>query len=281
MKRMIFGVALVLLVGATSLVGCKAKMVTVTTGEIVLCTEGELVSDTTESREVRADEVGDYGVTTEVVTCDFHAKLASLYAQAQDAIVAGDLDAASRALAEIVATDPLYRRAGSQLTDITAGRTPIPDGAVPPAGGSTTTVPDSERPGEESPTGPILNLARYVPDTLPGFVGQGLIADPLTLTRDYLPSSAGAATRLVIVVEQFQDADAAKAELSAVIKPAYSGGAQNLDVAGKAGYYGQASVVSVVAFTDGGLLVVLEMATEGAPATLKTQLIELAREVAK
>lgn len=280
MKRMVFGAALVLLVGVASLVGCKAKMVTVTTGEIVLCTEGELVSDTTESKEVRADEVGDYGVTTEVVTCDFHAKLASLYTQAQDAIAAGDLDAASRALAEIVATDPLYRRAGSQLTDITAGRTPIPDGAAP-AGGGTTTVPDSERPGEESPTGPILNLAHYVPDALPGFVGQGLIADPLTLTRDYLPSSAGAATRLVIVVEQFQDADAAKAELDAVIKPAYSGGASSLDVSGKAGYYGQASTVSVVAFTDGGLLVVLEMATEGAPAALKTQLVELAREVAK
>lgn len=281
MKRIVFAGVVVALVASASLVGCKAKMVTVTTGEVVLCTEGELVSDTTEEIEVRADEVGEYGVKTSVVTCDLHTKIAALYAQAQEAIAAGDFEAAGRALAEVVAADPLYRRAGSQLSDINSGRKPVGDGvAAPPTGGSTT-VPDSERPGDETPTGPVVNLARYVPDTLAGFVGQGLIADPLTLTRDYLPTGGGAATKLVIVVEQFQSADMAKAELSSVIKPAYSGGGQSIDVSGKAGYYGEASSVAAVAFTDGALLVVVEMATSGDQSGIKTTVINTAREVAK
>ena len=74
--------------------GCRKRQVTVRTGEIVLCTEGEVVSDTTESIEVPADEVKDYGVTTRGDTCDLHAKLAALYETAQQAIADGDLEAA-------------------------------------------------------------------------------------------------------------------------------------------------------------------------------------------
>lgn len=59
-----------LLVGAVlPLTGCGRK-VTVTTGEIVLCTAGEIIEDNTEQLEVPADKVADYSVTTTVITCD-------------------------------------------------------------------------------------------------------------------------------------------------------------------------------------------------------------------
>lgn len=256
------------------------ETVTVRTGEIVLCTAGEVVTDTTESLEVSADEVKDYGVTTRVITCDLHTKLAALYDTAQKAIADGDLEAAKTALKEIVTLDPLYRRASSQLTEIEAGNTPDADtgGDTGGTSGGDPTDPGDE-PGTENPTGPIVNLAGFVPDTLTGFIGQGLIVDPLALTRDYLPTAQGEVAKLVIVVEQFQDADAALAELDAVIKPAYPDGASDVDVA-DGGYYGSNRSVAAVAFTDGPLLVVVEIGSTGDDASgLKSTVIGLAEEI--
>lgn len=258
------------------------EKVTVRSGEIVLCTEGEVVSDTTESLQVSADEVKDYGVTTRVITCDLHAKLAALYDTAQKAIADGDLDAAKAALKDIVALDPLYRRASSQLTDIEAGRTPDTDSGGDDGGTSGGDPADpGDEPGTDNPAAPIVNLANFVPDTLTGFVGQGLIVDPLALTRDYLPTDQGDVAKLVIVVEQFQDADAAQAELDSVIKPAYPDGAADVD-AGDAGYFGSNRSVAAVAFTDGSILVVLEIASTGDDASaLEDTVIALAAEVAR
>ncbi len=260
--------------------GLSNETVTVRTGEIVLCTEGEVVSDTTESLEVRADEVKDFGVTTKVVTCDLHAKLAALYATAQAAIAADDLDAAKTALKEIVELDPLYRRASSQLTEIEAGNTPDADSAGDDGGTSGGDPADpGDEPGTENPVGPIVNLASFVPDTLTGFIGQGLIVDPLALTRDYLPTVAGDVAKLVIVVEQFQNAESARAEMEATIKPSYPNGAADVDVA-DGGYFGSNRSVAAVAFTDGPLLVVVEIASSDSDASsLRNTVIGLAEEI--
>jgi len=260
--------------------GLTQEMVTVRSGEIVLCTEGEVVSDTTTSLEVPADEVKDHGVTTRVITCELHAKLAALYATAQAAIAEGDLETAKSALAEIVELDPLYRRASSQLQEIEDGETPDADtGTTDNDPGEP--VDPGEEPGTENPVGPIVNLTVYTPDTLPGFVGQGLIVDPLALTRDYLPSEPGPASKLVIVVEQFQSAESARAELEATIKPSYPDEPADVTV-GDGGYYGANRSVAVVAFTDGALLVVVEIASsEGDASGLKSTVIDLAEEIAQ
>ncbi len=262
-----------LLVGA----GCKKQMVTVRTGEIVLCTEGEVISDTTEQLSVPAADVGDYKVTTHVETCELHKKLAALYEAAQAAIAAGDLDSALARLKELTGLDPSYRRAAQQLADIEAGRTPPTDrtagsgGGVATGGGASsggasgggsssggssgTTPPDDDA---NVPTGPVMNLVNYVPDTLPGFNGQDLIVDVFALTRNYVPTSKGSIATLVIVVEQFQDEAAAKKALDQTIKVDYPQGGAGLTVKGRTGYFGARQGFGVVAFADGALLVAIE-----------------------
>lgn len=263
--------------------GCREKTVTVTSGEIVLCTEGEIVSDTTESIEVPADEVADHSVSTRVITCDLHSKIAGLYAAAQDAIAAGDLEEAQRILAEVLAGDPLYRRASAQLEEIKAGRAPAPDGqaAVPTPDPGTTPAQDP-KPGDAEPTGPVLNLVGYVPDTLPGFAGQGLVADPFVLTRYYLPTSEGSMSSLVIVVEQFKDAAMAQRDLDQILKPTYPGSGAAVSVKGAPGYFGNNQDVAIVAFVQGALLIAVEGGpTTGNPASLKSDLLGIAGQIAK
>lgn len=265
--------------------GCKRKIVTVSDGEVVLCTYGEIVSDTTEQLDVPARKVGDYGVKTRTITCDLHTKLEKLYAEAQDAIAAGKLEAARKALAEVVRLDPTYSNAGSQLADIDAGKTPSPStGADTPTtpGGTTPPgdTPPSDTPGDEVPTGPSVNLVVYMPDRVAGFVGQLLIADPFVLTRDYLPETPGRITKLVIVAEQFKDAESAKSALDTRIKTSYPSAASNVEVGGKAAYFGAKGTVSAVAFVDGAVLVVLEAgATSGDGASFKSTVLSIAEEI--
>ncbi len=260
--------------------GCKKKMVTVRTGEIVLCTEGEIVSDTTEEIEVPAEEVGEYSVVTKVETCDLHAKLAKLYAEAQAAIRGGDLEAARSSLTEILKLDAAYRKAKTQLADIEAGKTPGADS--PSTGQPADPGQDPGTPGEEDPAGPILTLASFTPDSVAGLVGQGLIADPFTLTRDYLPATPGTLLKAVIVAEQFKDATAAKRELDRVIKPSYPTGSSQTTTAGRSVYYGVNGKVSAAAFVDGAVLVVVEGAATGASgSSIKAKVLEVAGAIGK
>lgn len=276
------GVA-VLLVAAfvvSSLFG--GKTVLVRDGEVVYCTYGEVVSDTTEELEVPARKVGDYGVKTRTITCDLHSKLAALYAEAQKALTDGDLDAAKKALAEVVALDPTYGKARTQLDEIQAGKSPVADGGSPstPNNSTPSDSPPSETPGEEVPTGPSVGMSIYMPDRVTGFVGQLLIVDPFVLTRDYLPEKPGSITKLVIVAEQFKDAAAASAALNGRIKAAYPTSGATLQVGGKPAYFGAKETVSAVAFVDGAILVVLEAgATSGEGETFKTTVLNIAEEI--
>ncbi len=268
--------------------GCKEQLVTVRTGEIVLCTEGEIASDTTEQLEVPADEVGRHKVTTRVETCDLHAKLALLYRDAQSAIVAGDFDAAAKSLSAVVKLDPTYRRAGRQLVDVEAGRTPPIDraadsgsGGFGGSGGNGSSGGSGGSGDDEVPTGPVMNLAIYVPDTLPGFNGQGLVADPFVLTRQYVPTSQGAISSLVIVVEQFKDTAAAKVAMDSSLKSSYPTSGRSLTVEGKPGYFGANRSVAIAAFVDGAVLVAVEgVAASGKGSDLRSALTLLAGAVA-
>ncbi len=295
-------VVLMLGAGLVAVPGCRKQMVTVQTGEIVLCTNGEIVSDTTEEIEVPADEVGQHGVTTTVITCELHEKLASLYAAAEKALADGDMEAAERALAEITREDPGYRDSARLLADVRGGTAAAgggaaggtdpggtapgtsegsaPGGTAPGGsspGGSTPSTPDDD----DTPVGPIANLTGYIPDRLPGFVGQRIYSDPFVLFRDYLPESPGKIVQLAVEVEQFKDAAMAEGYLDSRARTRYSSNGQDLKIGSLDAYFGTRPDLAGLAMTDGAVLVVLEVyTTSDNPAEHKDALVAAARAAA-
>lgn len=292
------GLALSLAVGAS---GCKRDKVLVQDGEVVICTYGEIVSDTTEELEVSPNDVGDYGVKTSTIKCDLHTKLEDLYADAQTHIEKGDLGSARKSLSEVLKLDPSYRQARSQLTDIEAGKKPAVDsgtasgdtgsntggttpGGTTPGGttpGGTTPGGNSGTPGDDAPTGPAMNMISYTPDRISGFVGQLPLVDAFVLTRDYLPVVPGKITKLVIVAEQFKDSAMAQERLESTIKTSYPAGASTVQVNGRPAYFGARGSVSALAFIDGAILVVIEAgSTSGDGASFKATVTSVAGEIA-
>ncbi|MDP2181533.1 MAG: hypothetical protein Q8K99_03065 [Actinomycetota bacterium] len=280
-------VAALMLVLMLASAGCSRKMVTVSTGEIVLCTEGEIVSDTTEEIQVPEDEVGEHYVKTSVTTCDRHTKLPELYEKAQQAIRAKDFATALGLLAQVVEMDPTYRKAGQQAEDIKKTKTTSADGSPgtgPADGGDSgngNTGGQDAGTGDE-PVGPIMSLAGYMPDKLPGFVGQGLVADPFVLTRNYLPAKPGPMRFLVIVAEQFIDAKAAGAEMNGAIKRDYPEAGSAVTISGKSGYSGARDGTGIVAFVDGAVLVAVEgtSSSDDGPG-LRATLTDIAKSLIK
>ncbi len=254
----ILAVALVLAL-PTALTGCKRK-VTVTTGEIVICTSGEVIEDNTEEIEVPEDEVADYGVTTKVITCETHSRLASLYDEAQAAIAAGDLTTARERLATILESDPGYRKAKDQLDAIDAGTTPEVDGGEATGGTGDTTTGDTGDTDE--PTGPVASLTVYVPDVIDGYVAQGIIADAGSLSRRYLPNASGA-DQLVIEVEQQVDAASAEATLGGLLN-SYPESQSESTIAGHRVVVGSNGQYAIAVFTDGALVIAVELHSTGA-----------------
>lgn len=251
----LLAIVLVLAVALT-LGGCKRK-VTVTTGEIIICTAGEIIEDNTEQIEVPEDEVDQYGVTTTVITCETHGSLGTLYDEAQRAIASGDLTTARERLATIVASDPTYRKAKEQLDAIDAGKTPAVDAG-------TDTADDTAQPGDDGtdePTGPVVSLTKYVPDTIDGYVAQGILADAASLSRQYLPTGADA-DQLVIEVEQRVSADAAKAQ-QAVIAGEYPESTTSKTIGGATVVAGARGQYAAAVFVDGSLTIIVEIHSAG------------------
>jgi hypothetical protein len=300
--RRVWTLLVVMMLGAGLLIlpGCKKQMVTVETGEVVICTYGEIVSDTTEEIEVPADEVANHGVITTVVTCDLHQKLETLYEAAEAALAEGDTEAAERAFAEIAETDSSYRDATSRLAELRAGgagaaaaggtsaegtapdgTTPggtTPGGTTPPAPGGTT----PSTPGDdEGPVGPIANLTTYIPDRLPGFVGQRVYSDPFVLFRDYLPESPGKIVQMAVEVEQFKDNAMARQNVDDRVRTRYNSNSQDLKIGSLDGYFGTRPGFAGLAFTEGPVFVLLEVYTTSAnPAEHRDALVAAARVMA-
>ena len=262
-KSLTLALVILLVAAALSLSGCSRK-VTVTTGEIVICTAGETIEDNTEQIEVPEDEAADYSVTTKVITCDQHSDLSTLYDEAQQAIIDGDLVTARERLATIVDRDPTYRNAQKQLDEIDSGATPEPDTGDQPSA-ETPETPDD--PGTGEPEGPVVDLAKWVPDVIEGYTAQGIIADVASLSRQYLPKS-DAADQLVIAVDQMVDAEAAAAEAAAV-GAQYPDASDGTTVGAYTVTVGARDRFAVAAFADGPLLVVVELhGTSGKGADL-------------
>jgi len=253
--------------------GCQQK-VTVETGERVVCTYGEVVTDTVKTIEVPADQADRYGVVERTVTCDRHARLAVLYAAAQAAIRSGDLKTAREKLSAVVAGDPLFLKAAAQLADIEAGRTPQPDGGGPSSGTSS---------GGKQPVGPVANLSRFVPDVLAGYKAQPVLADVYTLTREYVPTGGGDVESLVIAVEQYRDAAAAKQAIAATIKKDYSISPSSPAVNGRTLYFGtDGTRFGLVSWNENGVVVAIEASSKSRkPAGLKGTLVSIVGEILK
>ncbi len=251
---------------AAGSIGCARKMVTVRTGEVVLCTAGEVIEDNTKEVQVPVSEVSKYSVKTKVITCEQHQGLAGLWEAAQQALAAGDTNAARAKLAAIVAKDPTYAggQAKKQLDEIEGGGSPS-------AGGSQ---PGTSTAGGEEPVGPVANLLKYVPDSIEGYTAQGITADPTSITRDYIPLS-GNADLMVIMVEQMVDAKKAVAALES-FKQTYPENSAAVTIAGKQGRFGTRTGYAAAAFVDGSLLVTIEMHVKtGKPIDLKPAVLKV------
>ncbi len=277
MKRLIAVLLAVLVLSSAGLSsGCKQRTVIVKSGEVVICTAGEILEDNTEELEVPADEVADYSITTKVITCDRHGSLASLYAEAQRLIADGDLDGAREKLSSIVDRDPNFGKAKQQLADIDAGKTPAQDDQ--PA--ADPTPPDPTTPDGDEVIGPIASLIRFVPDKLTGYTAQEIIVDPVVLVRHYIPVSKDT-DQLVISAEQTIDSGTSAAAV-AETKTVYPNNAATVDLGGKDGYFGTKESFAAVAFTDGAVVVTVELhAVKGDGKALKNVIVALATALAK
>lgn len=267
MKRLL-AVVLVVVLAAAGLAGCARKLVTVRTGAVVLCTAGEVIEDNTKEIQVPVSEVSQYSVKTKVITCERHQGLAGLWEAAQQALAAGDTNAARAKLAAIVAKDPTYAggQAKKQLDEIEGGGSPSP--------GTSGSQPGTSTAGGEEPVGPVANLLKYVPDSIDGYTAQGITADPTSITRDYIPLS-GNADLMVIMVEQMVDAKKAVAALES-FKQTYPENGVAVTIAGKQGRFGTRTGYAAAAFVDGSLLVTIEMHVKtGKPIDLKPAVLKV------
>lgn len=259
---LVLTVALILAM-ATTLAGCQRK-VKVLTGEMVICTAGEILEDNTEEVEVPEDEVEQYGVTTKVITCDEHSDLGTLYGEAQEAIAIGDLVVARERLNTILQRDPNYRKAKEQLDAIDAGRSPEADPGDETADNEDpATTPDE--PDAQEPTGPVVSLTKYVPDSISGYVAQAVLADAASLSRMYLPT-ADSADQLVIEVEQRVN-DAAAVTAQKEIVGGYPNSQSTKTINGRSVMVGVYGKYAIAVFTDGALTVSVEIHGTGASGT--------------
>ena len=302
MTRRLTLITIALLAAGALLAGCT-RMVQVETGERITCTYGEVVTDTVKTIEVAADKAANYHVVVNTVTCERHKRLEALYAEAQAAIVAGDLATARAKLVEVVTIEPLFKNARQQLDTIDDGGKPVADTSAntsantPATPGSPSTPAKPGAPGTpgapatatpspgagQEPVGPVASLSSWVPDALPGYTATPIIADVYVLTREYLPTPSAPTYALVAVVEQYKDATAAKGAIKNDMSNSYPVASTTLTIKGRSVYFGtDGKRRAIVAWNESGVLVAIEGAVKtGSPTTLKSHLSDLVGAIVK
>jgi hypothetical protein len=281
MSRRSIPILIAALLASVLLAGCN-RTVRVETGERIVCTYGEVVTDTVHTIEVSAADAATYHVVSKTVTCDRHKRLESLYADAQAAILAADLAAARLKLAEVVKTEPQFRNAQRQIDAIDAGATPAVDKGAPKTPGSPGSVTPAPA-GDKQPVGPVATLASWVPASLPGYTSTPILADVYTLTREYLPGGSAPTDNLVVVVEQYKDAAAAAAAIRNDLARSYPASSSTLTISGRSVYFGTDSKRhAIVAWNENGVVVAIEgTPRNGGPASLRSHLSSLVTAIVK
>ncbi len=274
--RRFFAAALAgLLVAGAGVSGCKPRTVELQSGTQVLCTYGEVVSEQIETLVVPQKEAGRYSVRTSTVVCDTHRKLEDLYRRAQEDIAAGDLKAARAKLDEVARLDPAFRNAASQRDALGGGDDP------PPAVGPSTPSGTPSGGTTNTPAGPVVNLLKYVPDSIAGYAAQSVVPDVLSVSRIYYPTASGDVVQLVIQAEQFKDAAQASDKIASDVKSAYPSAAATVKVGGRDAYFGtNARGYAVIGTSDGAAMVVFEMYSKSRrPEALRSTLTAVAEAV--
>lgn len=271
--------AIVAVLAVFLLAGCQPK-VEVKTGERVVCTEGHLITEDIQTIEVPADEIANYKVVTVVQTCPQHSELVALYEDAQKAIAEGDLKTAETNLTKIVASDPAFRKAQTQLDKVKTGEKPAVDNEqpAPPA----TTDGTNSKPGEGDTSTPAGALLKWAPDNIKGFKATKPIVELLNISREYVPESGTKAVSFVIVAEQAKTAKGAQAALNTQVKQQYPADAETITINGRKVYFGtNGNRFAAIGFTEGAVMVALEMSVEadGSPKTLKSTLTAAAKQL--
>lgn len=285
MSRRLTLLLVALVAAGTLLTGCS-RTVRVETGQRITCTYGEVVTDTVKTIEVPAGDAADYHVVSTTVTCDRHKRLETLYGEAQAAIIAGDLATARAKLVEVVTLEPLFKNARQQLDAIDSGGKPEPDADASkpstPAPTGTATSTAKPDPGQQ-PVGPVASLSAWVPEALPGYSATPIIADVYTLTREYLPSAGAPTDALVVVVEQYKDASAAKLAIRNELGRSYPKGGTTVTIEGRSVYFGtDGRRRAIMAWNENGVVVAIEGAAKsGSPSGLKSHLSGLVAAIVK
>jgi len=274
-------IALILVVAAMLLTasGCQ-RMVDVQTGTRVVDEQGRVVSENVRTVRVSTAEAGKY----RVVTVTENSQAEALYNAAQQDIAAGDTEAAAKKLAELLAVQPDYRNAKVQLAAIQAGKKVVADtgGSGGSTGGSSGgSSPSTPKPPASKDSTPTAGgLLRWIPE-LSGYRASKAAVDPLSVSRQYTPSSSGDLQSLVVVAEQFRNADAAKAALRSQVQSRYTGSDATFKIGGHNVYFGtDARQFAVIGFTDGAVMVAAEgMSASGSPKDLRGVLTEAVKQL--
>lgn len=277
------GLAAASMVLIVAVAGCQPD-VEVRTGQKVECPYGHTVTDGVRKVKVPASDIGKYQVETVSRVCTEHAQTEKLYAQAQDALAAGDMAKAKAALEQVVAVDAGFKMAATQLAQLGKGEKPQPDSSagIPSGSSASTSTPSSTKPGDGDPSSPAGSLLKWAPDTLEGFTAEDPTIDVLSIAREYVPGRGAKPTSMVIVAEQFRTPAAAKAALKAQLRNGYPSDRATVEIGGRKGTFGtDGRRFAALGFSDGSVMIVIEMgAAEGAePGRLKGGLTAVAEQL--
>jgi hypothetical protein len=251
-------VAVALVLALFVLPGCQ-QTVEVKTGTRIVCPYGHTDSSGVKTLKVPAEKVGEYQVTSEVRVCAMHAQAEKDYAAAQSAIASGDLTAAKAKLETVVKADPKFKKAASQLDEISKGGKPKPDSSGTNGGGG------GDKPTSENPAPPASSeLARWTPDAIEGWTAEPRGIDAVSVSREYLPAGGQKAVNLVISAEVFRTAKDAKAAVRNQIASAYTKDAATFTVKGRSITYGtDGRQFATAGFTSGPVMIAVQIAADG------------------
>lgn len=152
----------------------------------------------------------------------------------------------------------------------------------PDSGGSTGGGSSGGSSGDKKPVGPVAGLSRFLPDVLTGYKAQPVVADVYTLTREYIPTGGGDVESLVVVVEQYKDAAAAKQAI-AIIKSEYPVSPSSPVVKGRTLYFGtDGHRFGLVSWNENGVVVAIEASSKSRkPTGLKGALVSIVGGIVK
>lgn len=262
----------------------STRTVEVRAGRIVECVYGHVISDDVKSIRVPPRAASEYSVSRETTVCPQHRRAEALYREAQEALAAGDIKTARARLAEVVDIDRDLLRAAVQLSELDNGGSPKPDSSAKPSKGNTGKVtPKPDTPGDDTPGGPVVSLMEWTPDELEGYVAEPAVADVFSVSRQYVPESAGKIIVLTIAAEQVLSEAEAERRVGEEMKPRFPKQGVTLKVGGRSAWAGHnGRGIAIVAIVDGPSLVVLEASSESEDsASALAEVIEVAEGLRK